>query len=541
MWKSHRFFDSGLLLALVSGLLLGISFPPFHVEWIAFVAFIPFLFAMEGAVSYREVLKLTYFGFLLFNIIAIYWVGGWNKQTDPFMMIGGAGLVIGHPLFFAVPMLFYYFVRRKFGRAAVLLFPFLYLTFEYLHSITQVAFPWLTVGYSQCYNLADIQFASFTGLFGISLQILIVNALLAYALMHRINEPNLRKRGVFVPLFLAFLFLTGPEVYGLVVLAKAKDSNFNRHMRVTIIQPNINPYAKWEGTPAEILRTYENETYKALPRKADLVVWPETAIPFYILLPQFWYYRNELQTFVDTTGISLLSGLPLAHYYSDSNNAEPSSHYDEFMHEYYDAYNGAALFMPHIDKYQTYGKIILVPFAERLPYANHLSFLIKPLKWGVGISNWARGKDTTVFKLSNGTRFSTVICYESVFPGYVRWFAKKGADFLIIITNDGWYGNTSGPYQHAAYAIMRAVENRRAVVRSANTGISEFIDPYGRYIGSPTKYGVIASLTETIPLNDRVTFYSEHGDWIAHFAEIVSAASILIGLFVKFNEKKRRS
>lgn len=541
MSRTRRFFDSKMLLVLVTGLLLGFSFPPFHIEWIAFVAFIPFLFAMEGAGSYREVLKLTYFGFLVFNIIAIYWVGGWNKQTDPFMMIGGAALVIGHPLFFVVPMLFYYFIRKRFGQVAVLLFPFLYLSFEHLHSITQVAFPWLTVGYSQCYNLADIQFASVTGLFGISLQLLIVNALLAYALMQWLKEPKISRRGVVIPVSLALLFVIVPEIYGFAVLANARLSSFKRHMRVTIIQPNINPYAKWEGTPEEILRTYEKETYRALPRKADLVVWPETAIPFYILLPQFGYYRNELQNFVDTTGISLLSGLPLAHFYADSNKAQPSSHYDEFMREYYDAYNGAALFMPNIRHYQTYGKIILVPFAERLPYANHLSFLIKPLKWGVGISNWARGKDTTVFRMLNGTRFSTVICYESVFPGYVREFAKKGADFLIVITNDGWYGNTSGPYQHAAYAIMRAVENRRAIVRSANTGISEFIDPWGRYIGKPTEYGVAASLTATIPLNNKVTFYSEHGNWIAHLAEIISAASILIGLFLKFKNQENRS
>ncbi len=541
MAKPHGFLNSKMLLGVFSGLLLGLSFPPLHVEWIAFVAFVPFLFAMEAAESYREVLKLTYFSFLLFNIITLYWVGGWSKQTDPFMMIGGAGLIVGHPLFFAVPMFFYYFVRKRFGQSAVLLFPFLYVSFEYLHSITQVAFPWLTIGYSQCYNLADIQFASFTGLFGISLQILIVNALLAYALMRWIKEPKLIRKDVLLPVSFALLFVIVPEIYGVIVLSNARLSDFKRSMKVTVIQPNINPYAKWEGAPSEILRTYEKETYKALHRRADLVIWPETAIPFYILLPSYGYYREELQTFVDTTGISLLSGLPLAHYYSDSNNAQPSSHYDEFMHEYYDAYNGAALFMPHTRRYQTYGKIILVPFAERLPYANHLSFLIKPLKWGVGISNWARGTDTTVFKLSNGTRFSTVICYESVFPDYVREFAKKGADFLIVITNDGWYGPTSGPFQHAAYAIMRAVENRRTVVQSANTGVSEFIDPYGRYIGEPTRYGVVASLTETIPLNDSLTFYSEHGDWIAHFAEIISAAVILIGLFLKFKHKETRS
>lgn len=541
MKHSHKFFDSKLRLGLLSGLILGLSFPPLHLEWLAFVAFIPFLIALEGADSYREILKLTYFSFLVLNIITLYWVGGWNKQTDPFMMIGGAGLVIGHPLFFVVPMLFYYFIRKKFGRVAILLFPFLYLTFEYLHSITQIAFPWLTVGYSQCYNLPDIQFASITGLFGVSLQILIVNAFLAYALLNWMDERKYGSRKFITSVSVALLFVIVPEVYGLSVLSGAKPSEFKRHIKVTVIQPNINPYAKWEGSPTEMLRTYERETYRAIHHKADLVVWPETAIPFYILLPQFGYYRQELQNFVDTTGISLLTGVPLAHFYADSNEAQPSSHYDAFMNEYYDAYNGAALFMPHITHYQTYGKIILVPFAERLPYANHLSFLIKPLKWGVGISNWAIGKDTTVFKLQNGVRFSTAICYESVFPGYVRYFAKKGADFLLVITNDGWYGNTSGPYQHAAYSIMRAVENRRSVVMSANTGISEFIGPYGRYIGRPTKYGDVATLTEVIPLNNRKTFYTEHGNWIAHIAEIISAASILIGVFLKFKDKNTRS
>ncbi len=540
MIKLHKFFDSRFALAIVSGALLGLSFPPFHFEWLAFVGFVPLLFAIDNARSYREIIKLSYFSFLLFNIIVIYWVGGWSKETDPFMMIGGAALVAGHPLFFVVPILAYHFLRKRLGRVAVLLFPFVYLSFEHLHSITEVAFPWLTVGYSQCYNLPDIQFASFTGLFGVSLQILAVNALFAYAAMLWLDGQKANRTKVAFSISAGLLLVILPELYGIGVLNKAAHIEFKRKLRVTIIQPNIDPYAKWVGSPTEILHTYERETYRALHRRADLVVWPETAIPFYILLPQFSFYRQELQSFVDTTGISLMSGLPLAHYYADSNNSKPSSHYDDFMHEYYDAYNGAALFLPDSNRYQTYGKIILVPFAERLPYADALPFLIKPLKWGVGISNWARGTDTTVFKLANGTKFSTVICYESVFPGYVREFAKKGADFLVIITNDGWYGNTSGPYQHAAYAIMRAVENRRSVVRSANTGISEFIDPFGRYIGEPTEYGRIASITENIPLNDRKTFYSEHGNWIAHLAEIISAASILFGLFLKLKNRETR-
>jgi len=208
------------------------------------------------------------------------------------------------------------------------------------------------------------------------------------------------------------------------------------------------------------------------------------------------------------------------------------------MHEYYDAYNGAALFLPDSESCQTYGKIILVPFGERIPYADHLPFLIKPLQWGVGISNWARGKDTTVFNLDTREDFSTVICYESVFPGFVREFARKGADFLVIITNDGWYGKSSGPYQHAAYATFRAVENRRSVVRSANTGISEFIDPYGRYIGQVTKLDQRTNLVATIPIDHQMTFFTEHGNWITYLANIVSAASILFALFLKLKYKE---
>ena len=539
MKTKGKFFTSQLALGAVSGLLLGLSFPPFHLEWLAFVGLIPFLFAIEDAPNYKEVFKLTYFAFLVFNIITIYWVGGWSTGADPFLLIGGAALVIGHPLFFTIPMLVYHFVKKRLGKiTGLFLFPFLYLSFEHLHSITEVAFPWLTLGYSQSYNLADIQFASYTGLFGVSLQILIVNVLFTYTLMLWLNnrEHNLRRAGTAFALGLLLIII--PEIYGSVVLNNARDTTYRRTLRVAVIQPDINPYAKWEAAPDEILHTYETETKGILYKNPELVVWPETAIPFYILLPPYSYDRQSLQTFIDTTGISLLSGVPLAHYFSDSTQAGPTSHYDEFMNEYYDAYNGAALFMPHSDEYQTYRKIVLVPFGERIPYADAVPFLIKPLKWGVGISNWSRGKDTTVFRLEDGLRFSTVICYESVFPGFVREFVRKGADFLVIITNDGWYGKSSGPYQHAAYAIFRAIENRRAVVRSANTGISEFINPYGQYIGKLTKLEERATLFANIPIDDQITFYSEHGNWIAHLAEIIASASIILGLFLKFRHKE---
>lgn len=537
MTKVKKLLNPNLVLCVFSGLLLGFSFPPFHFGWLAFVGFVPFLFAIDKAENYREAFKLSYVSFLLFNVVVIYWVGGWTKETDPFMMIGGIALILGHPLFFAVPILFYQFVRKKFGKNSIFLFPFIYLSFEHLHSITEVAFPWLTVGYSQSYNLADIQFTSFTGLFGLSLQILLVNSLIAYAMMSWIENRKARRTQITATLSMALVLIIVPEVYGLIVLNAAKNAHYSRTLKIAVVQPNIDPYAKWSGSASEILQTYENETYHLANQNPELVVWPETAIPFYVLLPQDAYFRYQLQRFIDSNRVSLLSGLPLALYYSDNDSAKPSTHYDEFAHKYYDAYNGAALFEPHLNVNQTYGKMILVPFAERIPYADAVPFLIKPLKWGVGISNWARGKDTTIFRLRNGVTFSTVICYESIFPDYVREFVKKGADFLVIITNDGWFGNSSGPYQHAAYAIVRAVENRRSVVRAANTGISEFINPYGLYIGKQTNLNEETTLVADIPIDNEATFYAQHGDWIAHVAEIVSIGSILIGLFLKFMGK----
>jgi len=525
-------------LAVLGGLVLGFSFPPFHFGWLAYAGFVPIILSIEIADSYKEVFKLSYFAFLAFNVVVIYWVGGWSKESDPFMMIGGTALLLGHPIFFTVPVLIYFFLKKHLGPVALAAFPLVYLSFEHLHSITEIAFPWLTIAYSQSYNLADIQFAEYTGVLGVSLQILIVNSLLAYCVMLYGRRNNSRVN-LLLPALTVVLLISLPQIYGAIVLKNSRDSSHS--LKVAIVQPNIDPYAKWIGDPEEILHTYENETTRILPANPELVVWPETAIPFYILLPQFHYFKSDLDAFVGRNGIALLSGVPLAHYFSTKDSAKPSSHFDEMNHKYYDAYNGAALFLPDSAPAQTYGKIVLVPFGERLPYADDLPFLIKPLEWGVGVSNWARGTDTTVFKLGDGTKFSTVICYESVFADYVRLFVKRGAQFLVVITNDGWFGKSSGPRQHAAYAAFRAVENRRAIVRSANTGISEVLDPYGRFIGKPTGLDVPASVVANIPLRSDMTFYTMHGDLVALISELLSLASILFALFLKFKYRTKEN
>ena len=175
----------------------------------------------------------------------------------------------------------------------------------------------------------------------------------------------------------------------------------------------------------------------------------------------------------------------------------------------------------------------LVPFAERIPYAESIPFLIEPLRWGVGISNWGIGKDSTVFEDTNHhAKFLAMVCYESIFPEFVSSFVKRGAEFLVFITNDSWWGNTSGARQHCQYAVLRAVENRRWVVRCANGGISCFIDPLGKMYDKTQMY-TEASIIRSIEPRTEQTFYTKHGDWLPRIAGMISGLFIA-GSFLRF-------
>jgi apolipoprotein N-acyltransferase len=303
-------------------------------------------------------------------------------------------------------------------------------------------------------------------------------------------------------------------------------------VNVGIVQPNVDPFDKWtkRSDQMPILLAY---TEKLAHQKTDLVVWPETAIPLFILQPQYSDYLGVVRSMLDSLRISLLTGLPSIVYY-DSLNAPITAQKSLTPGMYYEEFNSTAAFVPGQTVVPVFRKIILVPFAERIPYAETFRFLIEPLKWNVGIGMWGIGRDTAVFSapLTNGhaVRFSSVICYESVYPDFVRQFVKRGAQFLVIITNDSWWGNTSGAYQHASYASLRAVENRRWIVRSANGGISGLIDPTGR-IHQETKLYTVATIQGTIFSRDEMTFYTKYGDIFGIFCVAATAILLLIAFF----------
>ncbi len=455
-------------------------------------------------------------------------------MRDPYLMISGAGLIFIHPFFFFVPIVILFFIRRVLNeRWMFFLFPFVWVAFEFAHSFGDTAFPWITIGNSQASDIARSQFASFTGVYGLSFHILVVNLLTFYFVKHySTGKWKFFEQKSMMTLTAIIILVFLPKVYGEIVLSShpVRFEKGKKELRVGVVQPNIDPWGKWDGgEKLQQLKMYQNLTDSLVVRGADFVVWPETALPYFIFLPQNIFYRDLVQEQVNHLRINLLTGFPDAVFYSDSTQAKPSSHKSAIRGEWYDTYNSAVLFSPRTIPSQRYHKMLLVPFGERMPFADALAFL-NFLEWGVGISGWGVGKDFTVFSSAddNGKfKFSTVICYESIYPSFVRKFVADGAEFLVVITNDSWWGNTSGYIQHAEYLRLRAIENRRWIVRCANGGISGFIDPYGRWL-KKSDYDTKEILTHSIYMNDEITTYVKFGDVIAWICVGTSLASTLL-------------
>ncbi len=507
-----------LVPALISGTLLGISFPPVPTGIPAAAAFVPLFLFAEEMPGYGRAFRFSYIAFFVFNLITLYWTGGFTHGKDPYLMAAGSALILSHPLFFFPPIAVWIAVGRRFGATySVCLFPFIWVAFEYLHSLTEVSFPWLTLGNTQTYDLTSVQIASVTGVYGISFWLLWLNVLI-YFFVRTIRLPDwkpLRPRSLMLLCAVVVVYLL-PKMYGIFALRSA-DEGEGMPVRVGMVQPNIDPFEKWGEGAERQLAVLQRLTDSVASERPDLILWPETAVPYYILDERNKSSFAAIRRQVDSLRIPLLSGIPDITYYSQG---EPSPRSSKTLPDgrRYDNYNSSMLLLPGEEHIQKYAKMLLVPFAERVPFSEELSFL-NAMQWNFGLGGWGIGKEKTVFRVdaiqggsARGYSFSNFICYESIYPGFVASFVRNGAEFLTVITNDSWWGNTSGAYQHAQFAVLRAVENRRWVVQCANGGISCIVDPWGRLL-KPTGMYTRQTVTGTVRAMRELTFYSVHGDW----------------------------
>jgi apolipoprotein N-acyltransferase len=508
-----------IFLLCLGGAMLGLAFPPLPTGVLAGFGLVPLLIVLKETKSLGGMLRASYVTFFIMGLFSLWWVGGFVHGKDPYLMVAGVSLILGHPLFMFVAVIGFALIRRALGfRTAVLALPFLWVSFEYLHSITQFAFPWLVLGNTQTYNLEAIQIAEFTGVYGLSWWLVWINVV-AYFLYEKVAEKQWSptSRNSIVVVFSIVLIYFVPRLYGALELRNVGVLEDGRPVKVGIIQPDIDPFEKWQENADRQLHVLKTLTASLGSDSVDLIVWPETATPFFILSPQYQDVLQEIRSMVDSLGSSLFTGIPDIIYYTDPASAPKSSRLKEHTDLRYDLFNSSMLLEPGTRNIQKYAKIILVPFAERVPYAELLAFS-PSLQWNFGLGGWGIGTETTVFKMrlrnSATVRFSSLICYESIYPGFVAGFVRQGAEFLTIITNDSWWGNTFGAYQHQRFAIFRAIENRRWIVRCANGGISCFIDPLGNVV-QPTSMYRSAAFSGEIKARTKNTFFTRHGDLFA--------------------------
>ena len=490
------------LLAAISGILLVLIFPRFNFESLAWFAFIPLFSAIEAKTPQSAAL-LGFITGMVFYTWGLSWINntlinyGNLPSVVSFMVLG---LLAAYLSFYTA--LFCYLIRRvcKENRGLFFLFaPVLWVSLEYIRSThSEFGFSWLGLGYSQFKTLHVIQMAEITGVYGISWLIMLLNAGL-YLAWKTWREPgNVGARFISVTL-LVFACWWG---YGSVVMDRP-NTDKNSGLTVGLIQVNVEQFMKWNPVFQKVVMgKYRDLTLVAAQSKPQLIVWPETAMPFYYNQhPVGTEFVNDLARQTQTP---ILFGSP-----HKENKDGHTIHY-----------NSAYLVSETGDTQNRYDKIHLVPFGEFVPFRKLLFFVEKMVEM---IGDFGRGKEATLFDVA-GYKAGVSICYEIIFPDLIRQAVKNGADFLINITNDAWFGKSAASYQHMSMGALRAVENRVPIVRAANTGISGTIDANGALRDETDLFVEAAKITKITPRQRGLTFYTAYGDvfsWICLVLTVV--------------------
>ena len=507
--KAYR----NLTLAVISALLLILSFPGFNMWILAWVAFIPLLFAIEDQGPFKAFIISYLTGFLFF-LGTVYWL---IHVTLPGMIIVVAYLALYFGFFGLVINSTQYAIRNT--QYKLLFFaPAIWVALEWVRTHAMTGFGWNLLGYSQSFNLPVIQIADMTGVYGVSFIILLLNTSI-YMTVKNIKSGKKEH----LPVIIAAALLLAVYSYGIFRLSNVFTGE---RLKVAVVQGNIPQDEKWNRDFTDfILSRYEGLTKKAALEKADLVIWPETSVPGFV------QNEKELFNFVHDLAVDIKTPLLVgAPRYEDAREDEPY-------------YNSAFLFLKDGTVEGHYDKVHLVPFGEYVPFKNLFSFVHRFAPRPIG--DCAAGKDLTVFrfllqrsakerdyswKLSKNVSFSCLICFEDIFPDLARRFAGKNIDFLVNITNDAWFGKTSAAYQHAQASIFRAVENRINVLRSTNTGLSCFIDQKGALTARVTEGGndlfVNGFKVREIILSRARTIYTVYGDVFAYICIFFAALQL---------------
>lgn len=581
-------------IVLLTGLLLALSFPPSPLNFFIFIAFIPLFVLLETDVipgrvpedkifrpyksffiifwriiflqfiwrkemrgrkvfTYRrktisgnaQLFRYSYSIFLVWNALTCYWLmltalGAGGIGEAIVNATAGFLAITLNPLLMSIPLQMYSRVRWVFHPViAAACFIIFWITFEYLHFNWDLSWSWLTLGHALSSTPWYIQFAEFTGVLGISAFVLIANLFLyrVYRYWHFRHKWNSRR------LVYAFGWLALPALLNLFLLNEDRavfqsDGSLN----VRVIQPNIDPYKKYNFYTAEEQVQHFADMIMSRPlTDMDLVVLPETAIPR--PLDRHGITRSRLMqplwAIVDSFDVAILTGVEEYQTFASAEEAPISASEMYVMRggqrvlQYYDGYNAATI-LRQDRQVQTYRKGKLVPMVERMPFLELLGNL-KDLNidLGTGMGGYGLPDSVILLETQDGIPGGMMICYESEYGDYVRQSTLLGARFMAIITNDGWWKQSSGYVQHAWLSALRAIENRREIVRAANTGRSMLVDARG-YPRQETNWWEEAVIDGKLKLYSGTTFYARHGDFLGRIASWLTLLIVLLALVLNY-------
>jgi apolipoprotein N-acyltransferase len=527
-----------LLLALLSAFLLWLAWPPHtFAAPLLLVGLVPLLIALDQIITKNEkktgkkVFLTAGLTFLIWNTSGTYWVynaiSAYNSPVVAFL-ISLIPYGLGALLMTFSFWLYYRFMKvvskKSIAYFALLCF---YIGMEYLHATWDLAFPWMTLGngFAGMHQLA--QWYEFTGVYGGSVWIILSNILAFEAYKsYRTQTGYLRFR----PAIAWLIILVVPVAISLTRYYSYKEKTLP--INVVTVQPNIDPYEKSSGISSrDQLKTLTELSDSVGQVNTEYFIWPETAIPNFAdedrirSNPEYIDAQRFLSKYKNG---SLLTGIESIKIYNDKKTL--SAKFDTNSRLYFDNFN-TAMQVENSSNVQFYHKSKLVPGVEKMPFPETLAFLA-PVFSGLGgtVSGWGWQDAPGVFYSQSGVGVAPVICYESLWGGWISESVKNGAQFIAIITNDAWWGDTYGKDQHFQYAKLRAIENRRWVVRSANTGISGFINQRGDVVKA-SKWWTRDALKMDINLNGQFTPYVKSGDVIA---QILSVMGIVLALFIPY-------
>ena len=478
-------------LAILAAVLLSLSFASFNLWLFAWCGFIPLFIALENK-SLRQAFMIAFFCGVIFWSLTIYWL----IQVT---LLGQLVLILYLAIYFGLFGCAIYFSRFLSVNSCLFFLPASWVLLEYLRSYLFTGFPWALIGLSQYRNLPIIQIADITGAWGVCFLVVLVNAVL-YLFLRRHSGVKI----LFIPILALFLALG----YGFIRLSYKPDlCNDKERFKISVVQGNIHQDLKWDKRAVTFIQNrYRELTSAAAADKPVLIIWPESSVP--------GVWGRDDAEFIQV--FSLAGQL-------HTNLLVGAVSY--FNQNYF---NSALFINQRGSMVATYSKLHLVPFGEYIPLKNLFPFLETIAQ----IGDIQPGREYTIFR--QPANFGVLICFEDLFPELSREFIKRGARFLVNITNDAWYKEGSAPYQHFAASVFRSVENRVYLARAANTGISGFIDPSGRILGVVQNARgkdifVQGYNSQSICLAvGKRTIYNRYGDFFVVFCLLLDAGVVFI-------------